>query len=272
MRSGQRPAAWRERMYKVVVVEDEEIIRKGLVYSIDWVELNCTVVAEGRNGVEGMEAIRAHTPDIVIADIKMPVMDGMEMIRLTCGQYDYSAIILSGYSDFEYAQKAFKYGVLGYLSKPLDKNELKEAILRAQKECEARQAFIDNLKRKQEWREIDLFEDRYDKPAKDSLVKQMLEFIYKNYQNRIVIQDIVNELNYSETYLNKRFKEAVGTTYIEYLNRYRVQKSLEMLRENRYAVQDIAWRCGIGEYKYFNTVFKKYIGCSPREYARKISD
>ena len=259
-------------MYKVVIVEDEEIIRKGLVYSIDWVSLNCCVVAEGRNGVEGVEAIKEHSPDIVIADIKMPVMDGMEMIKCTYEQYEYASIILSGYSEFEYAKKAFQYGVLGYLLKPLDTEELKDAIRRAQKECEVRQAFIENLSRKQEWQRIDLFKDHFDQPAKDGLVKQMLEFIYMNYKNKIIIQDVVNELNYSETYLNKRFKEAVGTTFIEYLNRYRIQKSLELLREGDDAVQDIAWKCGIGEYKYFNTVFKKYIGCSPKEYVRKISE
>jgi len=258
-------------MYKVVIVEDEEVIRKGLIYSVNWAELNCSVVGEGRNGIEGIEAIKANNPDIVIADINMPVMDGLEMIIRTYEQYDYSAIILSGYSNFNYAQEAIRYGVLGYLLKPLDKKELKEAILRAQKECEVRRVFIENIREKQEWRDINLFKDSYDKSTDDSIVKQMLEFIYRNYQKKIVFQDIVDELNYSETFLNKRFKEAVGTTYIEYLNRYRIQKALEMLKEGKHTVQNIAWKCGIGEYKYFNTVFKKYIGCSPKEYLKKIS-
>jgi two-component system response regulator YesN len=259
-------------MYRVVIIEDEDIIRKGLVYSINWAELNCSVVAEGRNGIEGMEAIKANTPDIVIVDINMPVMDGLDMIMHTYEQYDYSAIILSGYSNFEYAQKAIQYGVLGYLLKPLNTTELKEAILRAQKECEIRHVFEDNLRSKQEWRQVNLIRDSYDNLADDIIVRRMLEYIYINFQNRIVIQDVVNELNYSETFLNNRFKEAVGTTYIEYLNRYRIQKALELLREGECSIQDIAWKCGIGEYKYFGTVFKKYIGCSPKEYIKEISD
>lgn len=258
-------------MYKVVIVEDEDIIRKGLIYSINWAELNCTIVAEGRNGVEGIEAIKANTPDIVIADINMPIMDGLDMIMQSCDKYNYAAIILSGYSDFQYAQQAIRCGVLGYLLKPLNTEELKEAVLRAQKECEVRNVFIDNLKSKQEWRELDLFKESYAQAPEDYIVKQMLEFIYTNYQNRIIIQDVVDKLNYSETSLNNRFKEAIGTTYIEYLNRYRIQKALELLREGNTSIQEVGWKCGIGEYKYFGTVFKKYIGCSPKEYMKRIS-
>ena len=88
-------------MYKVVIVEDEEMILKGLVYSIPWADIGCTVVGQGRNGVEGMEQILLHRPDIVIVDINMPILSGTDMLRQTHADYCYSAIILSGYSSFE---------------------------------------------------------------------------------------------------------------------------------------------------------------------------
>jgi two-component system response regulator YesN len=243
-----------------------------MVYSINWSELNCSVVAEGINGIEGIAAIKENSPDIVIVDINMPIMDGLEMIMHTYEKYDYSSIILSGYSNFEYAQRAIQYGVLGYLLKPLNRSELKEAILRSQKECEIRRGFKDNLRSKQEWKHINLFKDKGRKDNEDVIVKAMIEFIHINYQNRVVMQDVVNKLNYSETYLNNKFKKVVGTTFIEYLNRYRIQQALDLLRKGKYSIQDIAWKCGIGEYKYFSTVFKKYIGCSPKTYMKKISD
>lgn len=258
-------------MFKVAVIEDEDFTRIGLMYSIDWIALNCSIVSEAKNGVEGIEIIEKHRPDIVIADINMPVMDGLEMIKRTYEQYDYAAIILSGYSNFEYAQKAMQYGVLGYLLKPLDKDELKEAVIRAKNECEVRRVFLDNLRDKQEWKDINLLNNDYNR-TDDMIVKKMIEYIYHNYKEKILIQDIVNELNYSETYLNKRFKSAIGTTFIEYLNRYRIQKALELIRDREFPINEIAWRCGIGEYKYFSTVFKKYIGCSPKEYQNKIDD
>lgn len=259
-------------MYKVVIVEDEKIIRKGLMYSINWAELDCCIVADCENGVEGIEAIKANEPDIVIVDINMPIMDGLEMIQQTCDHYDYAAIVLSGYSDFAYAQKAMHSGVLEYLLKPLDTAELIEAIKRAKKECEMRHAFELKLNSKNEWKQINILNDYSDKATKDAVVKQMLAFIYDHYSNKIVIQDIVDELNYSETFLNHKFKEAVGTTYIEYLNRYRIQKALALLKEGGLTIQQISWDCGFGETKYFGRVFKKYIGCSPKEYVKKITN
>lgn len=76
--------------------------------------------------------------------------------------------------------------------------------------------------------------------------------------------------NYSETFLNKVFKESVGTTIIDYLNRYRVQKALELFRQGEGSIQNVADSCGIGDYKYFNVVFKKYMGISPKEYIKSI--
>ena len=83
------------QMYKVVIVEDEEIIRKGLMFTIHWTDLECTVVADCGNGEEGVKAIQEFRPDIVITDINMPVVDGLEMIRRTFEEYEYAAVILS---------------------------------------------------------------------------------------------------------------------------------------------------------------------------------
>ena len=262
---------WGKKMYKVVVVEDEKIIRKGLIYSIHWEEFGCSVVGEARNGIEGIDAIKEHNPNIVVADINMPIMDGLEMIRQTCEEYDYAPIILSGYSDFEYARKAIQYGVTSYLLKPLNKEEIKDAIKIAQRECEVRQAYLNNKRDKEDWRRISLLNEYPIKKLENPVVKEMLEYIYENYQNKIVMQDVVDYLNYSETFLNKKFKESIGTTFIEYLNRYRIQKAIELLQDENNSIQDVASKCGNWDYKYFGTVFRKYIGCSPSEYLREIS-
>lgn len=258
-------------MFRLIIAEDEDIIRKGLVYSIPWADMECTVVGEACNGEEGVALIKEHRPDIVIADINMPVMDGLEMIRQTYEEYDYSAIILSGYSTFEYAQQAIRYGVLGYLLKPLQLSGIRETIARAQKEQKVRQTYINKKLSQDDWKNMDLIKASGKKEVEDSVTKQMLEFISDNYQNKIVMRDVVEMMNYSETFLNKKFKDSMGTTFIEYLNRYRIQKALEMLREG-IPVQEVAWRCGIGEYKYFGAVFKKYIGCSPKEYRFMIGE
>lgn len=259
-------------MYRVAIMEDEDIIRKGLAYSVPWLELGCTVVAEARNGIEGIAAIREYHPDIILADINMPVMDGLEMIKETYREYEYAAIILSGYSTFEYAQRAIRYGVLDYLLKPLDIRELKDVVIKAQKEIGIRRMYLEQRKSQDEWRQISLLSDAPSGAVEETVVKEMLGYIEKNYMEKILTRDVALQLNYSETYLNKKFKEVMGTTFIEYLNRYRIQRALEMIRDGGIKIQDISWKCGVGEYKYFNIVFKKYIGCTPKEYAKLIQN
>lgn len=98
-------------MYRVLLVEDEEIIRKGIRYSVPWEECGCSVVGEAENGAAGEEKIAELQPDIVITDITMPVKNGLEMIADTREKFNYIAIILTGYSEFEYAQQAIRNAV-----------------------------------------------------------------------------------------------------------------------------------------------------------------
>lgn len=118
-------------MYRVLLVEDEEIIRKGIRYSVPWEECGCSVVGEAENGAVGEEKIAELQPDIVITDITMPVKNGLEMIADTREKFNYIAIILTGYSEFEYAQQAIRNGVSDYVLKPLDMDEMRTALEKA---------------------------------------------------------------------------------------------------------------------------------------------
>lgn len=257
-------------MYKVIVVEDEDLIRKGLVYAMPWAEMGCTVVGEGRNGIEGVELIRRHDPDIVLADINMPVMDGLEMMRQTCREYGYAAIILSGYSSFEYAKGAIQWGATGYLLKPVEREELRAAVEKAKQQREIRRTWQAHERALDQRVDLRMELEPVNGETPDGAVQAMLDYIKAHYREKIVLQDVARELNYSVAFLNHRFKKQMGTTLIEYLNRFRIQKALDLMRDGSAPLHDISWMCGIGEYKYFTLVFRKYIGCSPREYLSAI--
>ncbi len=259
-------------MYRVLIAEDEDIIRKGLMYSINWAEMDCTIVGEARNGIEGVELIEKMKPDILIVDINMPVMDGIEMIRRTCEEYSYSAIILSGYSNFEYAKRAIHYGVTDYLLKPLKREEMVKAIESAKERRWIYQSWLAQQQEAEELKNVRLVSRAEETGEHDEIVKELLKFIEEHYQEKIGWQDVVEAMNYSETFLNRKFKTQMGTTFIEYLNRFRIQKAVELLNQGNIAIQDVSWMCGIGDYKYFNMVFKKYIGCSPKEYTWKVKE
>ncbi|KJS50555.1 response regulator [Desulfosporosinus sp. BICA1-9] len=124
-------------MYKLLVVEDEVLIRKGIVKSIDWNSLGYEVIGEAVNGSDALEMIERNTPDVVLTDVKMPVMDGLELSRIIEGRYKgIKIIILSGYADFEYAKAALKVHAFDYLLKPTDKTKFIDTFVRLKTELD----------------------------------------------------------------------------------------------------------------------------------------
>lgn len=113
----------------IVIVEDEIRIRNGLKKLIPKINSNYKIVGEAKNGKDGLEIIKKIKPDLVITDVRMPEMDGLEMIKhLIEGKLDFRTIILSAYSDFQYAKKAIRFGVSEYLLKPIDVGELNSCL------------------------------------------------------------------------------------------------------------------------------------------------
>ncbi|GAB2723480.1 response regulator [Paenibacillus thermoaerophilus] len=113
-------------MNKVLLVDDEVFVRKGLRNLIDWPSLGYEVAAEADNGEEALAAIESEKPDLVVTDIRMPVLDGLDLIRTVTERQKSTPtfIIVSGYHEFKYAQQALRYGVHDYILKPIDENEL----------------------------------------------------------------------------------------------------------------------------------------------------
>lgn len=256
-------------MYQVLIVEDEEIIRKGLVYTIPWSEMDCCVVGEAANGVEGIAQIEKLHPDIVMVDINMPVKDGLEMLRETIDKHHFSAVILSGYSSFDYAKTAMHLGVTEYLLKPINREELRAAVENAKQRQEMRHAWAGLRQEQGALLDVRLLDRTVDEET-DQVVRQMLNFIEQHFSEKIVMQDVVSQLNYSETFLNRRFKKVTGMTFTEYLNRFRIQKAVEILKDQDVSSHEVGYLCGFSAPKYFKDVFRKYVGCTPREYREAV--
>ncbi len=116
-------------MLKVLLVDDEPNVRQGVKMMIPWDELGLEVIGEGEDGDDGLAKILSMRPDIVIADVKMPGRTGIQMIEAAKNEgYEGKCLILSGYSDFTYAKEAMSLGVKGFILKPVDEDELIEAL------------------------------------------------------------------------------------------------------------------------------------------------
>lgn len=120
-------------LFHLLIVDDEPAIRKGLTHFIAWESINCIVDDTASDGIEAMEKIKCRQPDIIITDIKMPEADGLALSKFIYEYYPaIKIIILTGYADFEYAQRAVKYQVTDFILKPTSKDKLTEAVKQAQ--------------------------------------------------------------------------------------------------------------------------------------------
>lgn len=118
-------------MLKVLIVDDETVVRRGIMLGTDWAAMDCVVVGEASNGEEGLAAAARYNPNLIITDVRMPRMDGIEMMRRLREQ-DCTAhfIVLTAYDEFDYARSALRYGAADYLLKPFRDQDLVAAIAR----------------------------------------------------------------------------------------------------------------------------------------------
>lgn len=115
---------------KVMVIDDEPNIREGLKTLIDWKRLHCNLIGDAQDGEEGIDKILSLNPDLIIVDIKMPVIDGIQLIEIiTRQEVDTQFIVLSGFKDFDYAKRAMECGVNHYILKPIDEDLLEEKVV-----------------------------------------------------------------------------------------------------------------------------------------------
>ncbi|WP_440897829.1 response regulator transcription factor [Amphibacillus sp. Q70] len=261
-------------MYKMLIVEDEDIIREGLRYILDWTKLHCVVVGEAINGEEGLQKIAELKPDIVLLDVNMPLKNGIEMLEACENRNLFSTIILSGYDDFSYAKKAIQFGVSEYLLKPVDHRELEAAIKRAKVAVDAKKQFQimeQSIKTPEQINllNVDVWNEVNDKSKH---VQQMIAYIQEHYHEKISVNDLVEELGMSTTYLNKKFKEGTSYTFNDFLNRYRIQKAMERIKTGEDKITMVAIEVGFSNYRYFIDVFKKYTNFIPSDFMTYFSE
>lgn len=243
-------------MLKVLVVDDESVVRKGIVLGVDWPSLGCVVVGEASNGEEGLTAVEQYSPNLIISDIRMPKMDGIEMMQelRKCG-YKAHAIMLTAYDDFQYVRSALQFGAVDYLLKPFRDQELVAAIHRVlEKEQD-----ISAMKPQDMLPLV--------KGDKSKYVLEALNYIAEHYQeNDISITPIAHSLGVSESHLSHVFKKETSYTIIGYLTQYRVHAAMKLLQDCRYKVYEVSEMVGYRDVAYFGSIFKKLTGISPSEY------
>lgn len=236
-------------MYKVVIVDDEPIIVEGLSRLLPWEKYGCEVVGTAYNGNEGLEMIRKEKPDVLFSDIAMPGMDGLTMIAALKSEFPEMQIsILTGYRDFDFCQRALRLGVVRFLLKPSNMEELEEALRTMTERCGRQE------------------ETAQTENASGFIVRNALAYMEEHYQEKLTLNKVADQIYVSQWHLSKLLNKQEGKNFSEILNQIRINKAKELLKDPALRIADIAEMVGFVEVAHFSRVFKKVAGVSANEY------
>lgn len=275
-------------MYKIIIIDDEPMIIKGLTTLVPWFEIGCEVVGVAENGIDGLEQVKTLQPDIVISDIQMPKLSGLEMIRaLAQARINVKCILLTGYRQFEYAKEAIDLGVQKYLLKPTNLEEIKAAVVEMTQLIDEEQSKEESIKQlKQRLEELenthddsedlliknigsDLSDTTATSEANHStkfLVRKAIAYMKDQYMQKLDLQSVADHLYISTWYVCKLFKQELDSSFIELLNEIRIQEAKRLLTESNLKIYEICEAVGYNDNPYFTKTFKKYAGMTPNQY------
>ena len=243
-------------MNRVFVVEDSALLRQELLSTTPWAQLNCQVVGSSGNGKDAEQMIRALCPELVITDICIPQMDGLELIEALADLPHIRYILISAYSKFEYAKKAIKLNVCDYVLKPIDDKELYNAIQKVSGDSDAS---VQSAEAPADISQPDQSSDRH--------ITALTQYVQQHYKQDISLPQAAKALYISESYISKLCRRKLCASFAEYVAQVRIRHAESLLRQaSGYTVTQVAQMVGFNDYRYFCTTFKKLVGITPKKY------
>ena len=238
---------------RVLLVDDEVMIREGFKQLFDWQAHDCEVVGEACDGMEALTQIDTLRPDIVIMDINIPIMNGLKVIQLSRIKHPNTAfVIVSGYDDFSYCREALRLQITDYILKPVNYEEFGTCI--------------DNLK-------ISLFERRVSSAAEpekqeERAITGITRYLQEHLAEEISLSVLAEQFHLNPQYISQLFKSEIGVNFLVYLTNIRMEKAKKLLLSTALSIAEVAEQSGYGDYRVFTKVFKKSEGITPSQYRR----
>lgn len=250
-------------MYRVILVDDERLIVRGLSSVVPWAELGCEVAGTAYDGKTGLELIRSLHPDIVLTDIRMPNMDGLTMLAALRSEHpEIQTAVLTAYRDFEYARQALTLGVCRYLLKPSNLEELKEAVRLMVSRLDAMPARKSGTAEEAEEETVHA--------AGNHLVRAALSFMKEHCtEPHLSLGDVADHVYVSQWHLSKLLNRETGQSFFDLLGSLRIQKARELLADSSVRIHEVAEATGFSDVGHFSRSFKRFAGCTPGEYRKQ---
>lgn len=236
---------------RVLLVDDEIMIREGFKRLFDWEAHDCQVVGEAADGMEALAQIDALEPDIAIMDINIPIMNGLKVIQLSRIKHpDTAFVIVSGYDDFSYCREALRLQITDYILKPVNYEEFG--------------ACLDKLK-------ISLFERHRSEESdkqEERAINGITRYLQEHLAEEVSLSVLAEEFHLSAQYISQLFKNEIGVNFLSYLTSIRMEKAKKLLLSTALSITEISDMSGYADYRVFTKVFKKMEGTTPSQYRR----
>ena len=245
-------------MLNVIAIDDNPITLQSIETTIDWESLGCVLIGTASNGERALSIIKENKVDIIISDIKMPGMSGLELSEIISNMGIHAKIILiTGFHEFELAKNAIKIGVFDFLPKPFSNDELYSAIEKA----------VTSI-RKERKENPRLISDRQSDDT-SPLVRRAVAYLENAFYEPLTLEDVSKKLNVNPSYLSRAIKKEKGRGFIEILTDIRLEHAKKLLEDSNIKIYEVAKQVAYNDYAYFYQVFKKRYGISPNEYRRR---
>ena len=241
-------------MKKILLVDDERWVRAALKWTINKLNLPLQVVHEAQDGLEALDWVKTNDVDLILTDIRMPVMDGLALVKELSGlKGEYDVIVISVHDEFPFIQQAMRSGVTDYLLKPVEESEIKVCL--------------------EKWLSKKSNKGMTSKPTMSekeniplSTIERVLDYINKTPLDQITLKEAAESIHINPSYLSQLFKQQLNKKFVDYITELRIEESKRLLQNTTLRMSEIAERVGYSDLAYFSNNFKRIVGSSPSEY------
>ncbi len=248
-------------MIRVLIVDDDKLVRLGLITAMPWGKHNMEVVGDVGSGQKAIEFIENNEVDFVLTDLEMPGMFGLELLKqLRARKSDLFCAVLTMHQEFDYIQEALRLGVLDYIIKAdLGREEFDDVLGRlAQRIKNSEPATNPQTQDEAPTSEI------------HKCILRAVDIIKTEHNSHPTSTEMAKRVNMSRSYFCTCFKQIIGESYNSYFKTTRLERAKKLLKTTDKSVAWIAYETGYANDKYFSTIFKDYTGISPSEYRKEV--
>lgn len=275
-------------VYKVLLADDEHLDLEGMRTFIPWSELGMEVVGAVSNGFSACELMERQAIDILVTDVNMPHMSGLELARRAMDRKpDVRVVFVSGHQDFHYVKQALSLKACSYVLKPMDDDELvaslRQITLELEHEANRKRTEEQYLKMMQalQAQGVERLEDEQGPqvaeqlagarpvPGCSRLIREIIATMQERLHENLTLKNIAQQFAFSPNYLGHLFKEETGQGFSEMLTELRMERARELLKDPKVKIYEVAGQVGYRYIPYFSRQFKETFGMTPMEFRKR---